>query len=96
MAFKRFKLLCLGYYNQKNIMDAFLAKYGKAPMTENVKFESEKQRMTFGKHKNRTYQEIFDLDPSYVCWVLKTSGDSRKYFMKPYTYFKDRIERETA
>ena len=77
-------------------MDAFLKKHTKAPMTENVKFESEKQRMTFGKYKGKTFGEIFDLDPSYVCWVLKTSGDSRKYVNKLYTYCKDRIETETA
>jgi hypothetical protein len=75
-------------------MDAFLAKHSKVPKTEDVRFESEKQRMTFGRHKNKTFGEIFDTDLMYVCWVLKTNEDTRKYFKKFYTYCKDRIELE--
>jgi hypothetical protein len=73
-------------------MEAFLAKHGKTPKTEDVRFESEKQRMTFGRHKGKTFEDIFNDDPLYVCWVLKTSADTRKYFNKFYTYCKDKIE----
>ena len=77
-------------------MEAFLAKHGKPPKTEDVRFESEKQRMTFGRHKGLEFKEVFETDTPYVCWVLKTSGDTRKYFKKFYTYCKDRIESESA
>ncbi len=73
-------------------MEAFLAKHGTQHTTEDVRFESEKQRMTFGKYKGKTFEEIFNDDPSYVCWVLKTKADTRKYFKKFYTYCKDKID----
>ena len=72
-------------------MDEFL-KLHSMPKTENVKFVSEKQVFTFGKYKNKSFEEVFELDKKYVCWILKSSPENRKYYTKPYTYFKDKIE----
>lgn len=72
-------------------MDEFL-KLHSIPKTENVKFVSEKNRMTFGKYKNKSFEEVFELDKGYVVWILKTNAEQRKYYAKPYAYFKDKIE----
>lgn len=75
-------------------MDQFLKQYSKFPKTEDVRFESEKQRFTFGKYINKTFKEVFEIDKQYVSWVCSTNPEQRKFFVKPYAYFKNRIEEE--
>ena len=47
------------------------------------------------KNKGKTFDAIFKDDPFYVRWVLKTSGDTLKYF-RSFILCKDRIENETV
>ena len=49
----------------------------------------EKNTFTFGKYKDRTYQEIFDIDKEYVAWVLQAD---QKYYSKIQKYYKNLIE----
>ncbi len=67
-------------------MEAFLAHYS-IPKSENVKFISEKNLFTFGKHKGKSFGEVFEFDKAYVVWILKTNAEQRKYFTKSYNYF---------
>jgi hypothetical protein len=48
-----------------------------------------KNEFTFGKYKGRTYQEIFDIDKSYVAWIL---GAEPKYYGKIQAYYTKLIE----
>jgi uncharacterized protein (DUF3820 family) len=49
----------------------------------------DKNVFTFGKYKNRTYQEIFDIDKEYVAWVLQADS---KYYGKIQKYYTSLIE----
>lgn len=76
-------------------MDAFLKKYSEKSKTEDVRFVSEKNIFKFGKYKDKTFEYVFNTDKNYVIWVLKNDApDQRKFYMKPYLYFKDRIEND--
>lgn len=70
-------------------MDNFLKIYGKSQFNENVKIEN---IMTFGKYKNKSYDWIYENDKAYIVWILQTNEETRKYFIKPYSYFKNKIE----
>jgi hypothetical protein len=51
--------------------------------------------MTFGRHKGKTYDYIYDNDKQYVKWVI-TSKDSEKYVKKIKAYFTERIQQDYA
>lgn len=44
---------------------------------------------TFGRYKNRTYQEVFDTDKSYICWVLEADP---KYYSRAQQFYKNLID----
>ena len=46
---------------------------------------------TFGKYKNRTYDEVYDTDKSYVAYVM--AGDT-KYWERAQLYFLQKIEKD--
>ena len=48
-----------------------------------------KNVFTFGKYKGKTYQEVFDMDKEYVCWIL---GAEPKYYGKIQAYYTKLIE----
>lgn len=76
-------------------MDEFLKRYGSTSKTEDVRFVSENIKFTFGKYKGLSYGEVFEKDKQYVSWILKNE-EQRKYFIKPYLYFKDKIEMDAS
>ncbi len=48
-----------------------------------------KNTFTFGKHKGKSYDTVFETDKNYVVWVL--SADP-KYYNKIQAYFRTIIE----
>ena len=46
---------------------------------------------TFGKYKNRTYDEIYETDKSYIAYVMAGDG---KYWGRAQLYFLQKIEEE--
>ena len=48
-----------------------------------------KDVFTFGRYKNRTYQEIFDIDKSYVAWVLEAEP---KYYSRAQLFYTNLLE----
>ena len=51
--------------------------------------------MTFGRHKGKTYDEIYENHKEYVKWVI-TTKDSEKYVKKIKAYFIKRIQEDYA
>ncbi len=51
-----------------------------------------KNSFNFGKYKGETYDEVFEKDKEYVCWVL---GADPKYYSKIQNYYKKLIETST-
>ena len=46
--------------------------------------KSIKDVFTFGKHKGKTYQEVFDIDKPYICWILQADS---KYYSRAQLYY---------
>ena len=46
--------------------------------------KSIKDVFTFGKHKGKTYQEVFDIDKPYICWILQADT---KYYSRAQLYY---------
>ena len=63
----------------------FMKKYKK---TEALDIPA-KNIFTFGRYKEKTYDEVFEKDKEYVVWIL---GADPKYYSKIQTYYKNLIE----
>jgi hypothetical protein len=46
---------------------------------------------TFGKYKGRGYDEIFNMDKSYIAYVM---GAETKFWQRAQLYFLQKIEKE--
>jgi hypothetical protein len=46
---------------------------------------------TFGKYKDRSYDEVYDLDKSYIAYVM---GADPKFWRRPQVYFLKKIEED--
>ncbi len=66
---------------------AFLALHSKQQQQPIV--VQHKNIFTFGKYKNKTYDEVFELDKSYVVFCLEQDP---KYYRKIQEYYKKLIE----
>ena len=59
-----------------------LAQYQENPFANETKTEEIKRFMNytcnFKKHKNRTWQEVIEIDYTYFCWVVKNRLDKNK------------------
>ena len=44
---------------------------------------------TFGKYKDRSYDEIYDLDKQYIAYILTADP---KFWRRPQVYFLKKIE----
>jgi hypothetical protein len=44
---------------------------------------------TFGKYKDKSYDEVYDLDKSYIAYVM---GADPKFWRRPQVYFLKKIE----
>ena len=51
-------------------------------------------RLRFGKHKNQTYDWIYENDKNYVKWILTNNDDT--YIKRIKKYFIERIEQDYA
>ena len=67
-------------------LDLFLKEFSKTPKTPN-----NKNVFTFGKYKGRELSEIFDIDPSYVCYCMK--GED-KYFKSIKEFYLPMINKK--
>ena len=70
-------------------LDTFLKKYNNVP--ESSESPTGSRVMTFGRHKNKTWDWIYDNDKSYIAFAMK--GDTR-YWKKPQEYWRSRIEED--
>ena len=66
----------------------FLSQHGKTGTPKPVG----SYKIRFGKHKNRTYDWIYENDPAYVAWVVTNKDDT--YTKRLKAYFMERIEQE--
>jgi hypothetical protein len=66
---------------------AFLALHSKQQEQHIV--VQHKNIFTFGKYKGKTYDEVFELDKSYVVFCLEQDP---KYYRKIQEYYKKLIE----
>jgi hypothetical protein len=58
------------------------------------KHEGEK-KMTFGKYKGLSYDDLWEKDKKYVAYMLQFRGtDNEKFYKRPIDYFTEKIERE--
>ena len=68
-------------------LDRFMAlhKTKSSPITikENV--------FTFGKYKNRTYDEVYESDKPYISYIM---GADSKFWGRAQLYFLQKIEKE--
>lgn len=46
---------------------------------------------SFGKYKDRSYDEIYDTDKSYITYVM---GADSKYWRRAQLYFLQKIEKD--
>lgn len=46
---------------------------------------------TFGKYKNRTYDEVYNSDKPYISYIM---GADPKFWRRPQLYFLQKIEEE--
>lgn len=46
---------------------------------------------TFGKYRNRTYDEVYESDKAYVSYVM---GADTKFWQRAQLYFLQKIEEE--
>lgn len=67
-------------------MEAFYKQYDKpvVPISERT--------FRFGKYKGKTYEEVYDTDKGYVCFVMKNLDDEKNKPLK--LYFQKRIEED--
>ena len=70
-------------------VEEFLSKYKK--MEENPKPVGS-YRLRFGKHKNQTFDWIYNNDKQYVAWVVGNRDET--YIKRLKKYFIERIEQE--
>ena len=49
----------------------------------------EKNTFTFGKYKGQRYDEVFEKDKEYICFILQADP---KYYSKIQKYYKNLIE----
>jgi hypothetical protein len=69
-------------------LDKFLSQFSEDEREDN----RGNYKFKFGKYKNKTYDEVFELDLKYVKWVIQT--EENKYFKCFRQYCIDRIEKE--
>jgi hypothetical protein len=50
---------------------------------------SAKDVFTFGKYKDKTYQEVFDKDKPYVAWVLEADP---KYYSRAQLFYTNLLD----
>ena len=55
----------------------------------NIPTKSAKDVFTFGKHKDKTYQEVFDKDKPYVAWVLEADP---KYYSRAQLFYTNLLD----
>lgn len=67
-----------------NFLKQFEEKKQEVPIGETI--------MNFGKHKGKTYDEIYNNDKLYVRWLV-TSTDNQ-YIKKVKNYFLEKIEQD--
>lgn len=73
-------------------MDQFLAQFeNKEENKENVPLANRK--LTFGKHRDQTYEYVYLNDPSYISWVFR-NPDNHQYFKNAMIFWKERIEND--
>jgi len=78
-------------------VQAFLNKYQKFQKNNddvyNFMQRLGSQVFRFGKYKGKTYKYVFDVDRSYVAWVLhQKSKDTEKYYRNQIKYYEWVIE----
>jgi hypothetical protein len=70
-------------------LQKFLAEHSEKKSSSPITIK--KKVFTFGKYKNRTYDEIYDTDKSYIAYVM---GADTKYWQRAQLYFLQKIEEE--
>lgn len=69
-------------------MEQFLNQY----KNEVKKFDEGETIFKFGKHKGKTYREVFETDKPYVAWLFQSMTDAKSARM--LNYFRNRVEEE--
>ena len=69
-------------------MDQFLKQFND---TEKLSKPLGERTLNFGRHKGKTYDEVYDTDKSYVKWIVTTNDKYTKLIKK---YFTERIEKD--
>ena len=72
-----------------------MSKYHKTPETSPLLVRLGQQKFNFGKHKGKTYEDVYDEDKAYVAWVLsKKTHDAAKYMKSAISYYELKVKEE--
>ena len=71
-------------------LQKFLAEHSERKTSNPITIKKE-NIFSFGKYKNRTYDEIYNTDKSYIAYVMKADT---KYWERAQLYFLQKIEEE--
>lgn len=71
-------------------IEQFLKKHKKQPSPKPVG----SYKIRFGKHKDKTYDYIYENDKEYVAWVL--TNEDETYIKRIKKYFIERIEQDNG
>jgi hypothetical protein len=67
-----------------------LEKFMTLNKTKSITIKKENV-FSFGKYKDRAYDEIYDTDKSYISYVM---GADPKFWRRPQLYFLQKIEKD--
>ena len=71
-------------------LQKFLAEHIERKTSNPINIKTDNV-FTFGKYKDRSYDEVYDLDKSYIAYVM---GADPKFWRRPQVYFLKKIEED--
>ena len=71
-------------------LQKFLAEHSERRTSNPITIKTDNV-FTFGKYKDRSYDEIYETDKSYIAYVM---GADPKFWRRPQVYFLKKIEED--
>ena len=71
-------------------LQKFLAEHSERKTSNPITIKIDNV-FTFGKYKDRAYDEIYDLDKKYIAYILTADP---KFWRRPQVYFLKKIEED--
>ena len=88
LRFNQQNYIIINIIQRMTSLQKFLALHTERKTSNQITIKTDNV-FTFGKYKDRSYDEIYDTDKSYIAYVM---GADSKFWRRPQVYFLKKIE----